>query len=103
MGLYVLFKIIAAFAAFGAVGHLRRWPQDGVPLSAFVVGSPMLPETVLQMPGANTWATSIFLTLVVLGFNSAFVMLDVVVAALICDPSMVKGWAWGKGQSQDDE
>jgi solute carrier family 6 GABA transporter-like protein 1 len=51
----------------------------------------MLPEAVLQMPGANTWATSIFLTLVVLGFNSAFVMLDVVVVALICDPSMVKG------------
>jgi solute carrier family 6 GABA transporter-like protein 1 len=40
-------------------------------------------------PGSNFWAVLLFFTLVVLGFSSAFVMLDVVVT-LICDSGMVK-------------
>ncbi|RAR15030.1 SNF-domain-containing protein [Stemphylium lycopersici] len=80
-GSNVLFENFAAFAVFGVVGFLRRWPQDGERLGAFVV--------VLQMPGANFWAVLLFFTLVVLGFSSAFVMLDVVVT-LICDSGLVK-------------
>ena len=34
----VLFENFAAFAIFGVVGFLRRWPQDGERLGAFVVG-----------------------------------------------------------------
>ena len=37
-GSNVLFENFAAFAVFGVVGYLRRWPQDGVRLGAFVVG-----------------------------------------------------------------
>ncbi|KAH7076472.1 hypothetical protein BKA63DRAFT_283333 [Paraphoma chrysanthemicola] len=88
-GSNVLFENFAAFAIFGVVGYLRRWPQDGERLGAFVVGFLTLPEAVLQMPGANFWAILLFFTLVVLGFSSAFVMLDVVVT-LICDSGMVK-------------
>lgn len=77
-GSNVLFENFAAFAVFGVVGYLRRWPQDGVRLGAFVVGFLTLPEAVLQMPGANWWAILLFFTLVVLGFSSAFVMLDAV-------------------------
>ncbi|KAF2030005.1 SNF-domain-containing protein [Setomelanomma holmii] len=88
-GSNVLFENFAAFAVFGVVGYLRRWPQDGVRLGAFVVGFLTLPEAVLQMPGANFWAILLFFTLVVLGFSSAFVMLDVVLT-LICDSGMVK-------------
>jgi solute carrier family 6 GABA transporter-like protein 1 len=88
-GSNVLFENFAAFAVFGVVGYLRRWPTDGVRLGAFVVGFLTLPEAVLQMPGANFWAVLLFFTLVVLGFSSAFVMLDVVVT-LICDSGMVK-------------
>ncbi|EDU50765.1 sodium-dependent noradrenaline transporter [Pyrenophora tritici-repentis Pt-1C-BFP] len=88
-GSNVLFENFAAFAVFGVVGYLRRWPQDGVRLGAFVVGFLTLPEAVLQMPGANFWAVLLFFTLVVLGFSSAFVMLDVVVT-LICDSGLVK-------------
>jgi solute carrier family 6 GABA transporter-like protein 1 len=88
-GSNVLFENFAAFAVFGVVGFLRRWPQDGERLGAFVVGFLTLPEAVLQMPGANFWAVLLFFTLVVLGFSSAFVMLDVVVT-LICDSGMVK-------------
>ncbi|KAF2018521.1 SNF-domain-containing protein [Aaosphaeria arxii CBS 175.79] len=83
-GSNVLFENFAAFAVFGVVGFLRRWPQDGVRLGAFVVGFLTLPEAVLQMPGANFWAVLLFFTLVVLGFSSAFVMLDAV-ATLVVD------------------
>lgn len=79
----VLFENFAAFAAFGIVGYLRLWPQDGVRLGAFVVGFLTLPEAVIQMPGSNFWAILLFFTLVVLGFSSAFVMLDAVATVLV--------------------
>ncbi|KAL4964297.1 sodium:neurotransmitter symporter family protein [Aspergillus stella-maris] len=88
-GSNVLFENFAAFAVFGVVGYLRRWPQDGERLGAFVVGFLTLPEAVLHMPGANFWAVLLFFTLVVLGFSSAFVMLDAV-ATLIIDSGHVK-------------
>jgi solute carrier family 6 GABA transporter-like protein 1 len=88
-GSNVLFENFAAFAVFGVVGFLQRWPEDGVRLGAFTVGFLTLPEAVLQMPGANFWAVLLFFTLIVLGFSSAFVMLDVVVT-LICDSGMTK-------------
>ncbi|KAI0140529.1 hypothetical protein GGR57DRAFT_423868 [Xylariaceae sp. FL1272] len=80
----VLFENVAAFAVFGVVGFLRMWPQDGVRLGAFVVGFLTLPEAVLHLPGANFWAVLLFFTLIVLGFSSAFVMLDAT-ATLIVD------------------
>lgn len=93
-GSNVLFENFAAFAVFGVVGEsctiselmpgfLRRFPQDGVRLGAFVVGFLTLPEAVLQMPGSNFWAFLLFFTLIVLGFSSAFVMLDVVATLLV--------------------
>lgn len=88
-GSNVLFENFAAFAVFGVVGYLRRWPEDGVRLGAFVVGFLTLPEAVLQMPGSNFWAVLLFFTLIVLGFSSAFVMLDVAVT-LICDSGLTK-------------
>ncbi|KAL2376667.1 hypothetical protein RJZ90_007345 [Blastomyces dermatitidis] len=75
-GSNVLFENVAAFAIFGVVGYLRRWPDSNEQLGAFVVGFLTLPEAVLHMPGANFWAVLLFFTLVVLGFSSAFVMLD---------------------------
>ncbi|KAI0446008.1 hypothetical protein F4803DRAFT_75936 [Xylaria telfairii] len=75
-GSNVLFENVAAFAVFGVVGFLRIWPQDGVRLGAFVVGFLTLPEAVLHLPGSNFWAILLFFTLIVLGFSSAFVMLD---------------------------
>jgi SNF family Na+-dependent transporter len=63
--------------------------KDLFRLGAFVVGFLTLPEAVLQMPGANFWAFVLFFTLIVLGFSSAFVMLDVVVT-LICDSGLTK-------------
>ena len=83
-GSNVLFENFAAFAIYGVVGFLERWPKPDERLGAFTVGFLTLPEAVLQMPGANFWAVLLFFTLVVLGFSSAFVMLDAT-ATLICD------------------
>lgn len=87
-GSNVLFENFAAFASFGCVGYLRRWPWESDPLGAFVLGFLTLPEAVLHMPGSNFWAVLLFFTLVVLGFSSAFVMLDVV--ATLCVDSGIK-------------
>ena len=86
-GSNVLFENFAAFAIFGVIGYLRKWPQDGEELGAFTVGFLTLPEAVLHMPGSNFWAVLVFFTLVVLGFSSAFVMVDVV-ATLIVDSGL---------------
>ncbi|KAJ5984716.1 Sodium:neurotransmitter symporter [Penicillium waksmanii] len=86
-GSNVLFENFAAFAVFGVVGYLQRWPEDGERLGAFVVGFLTLPEAVLHMPGSNWWAILLFFTLVVLGFSSAFVMLDAA-ATLAVDAGM---------------
>ncbi|KAL4881793.1 hypothetical protein BJY04DRAFT_188122 [Aspergillus karnatakaensis] len=86
-GSNVLFENFAAFAVFGVVGFLERWPEDGVRLGAFVVGFLTLPEATLQMPGSNFWAILLFFTLIVLGFSSAFVMLDAV-ATLVVDSGL---------------
>ncbi|KAI0506737.1 sodium-dependent noradrenaline transporter [Xylaria bambusicola] len=83
----VVFENVAAFAVFGIVGFLRLWPQDGVRLGAFVVGFLTLPEAVLHLPGANFWAVLLFLTLIVLGFSSAFVLIDAA-ATLIMDSGL---------------
>jgi solute carrier family 6 GABA transporter-like protein 1 len=79
----VLFENFAALAIFGIVGFLRRWPWESDRLGAFVVGFLTLPEAVLQMPGSQFWAFLLFFTLIVLGFSSAFVMLDVVATLLV--------------------
>ena len=80
----VLFENFAAFAIFGIIGNLARWPwNEPGPLGAFAVGFLTLPQAVLEMPGSNFWAILLFFTLIVLGFSSAFVMLDVVATLLV--------------------
>jgi solute carrier family 6 GABA transporter-like protein 1 len=84
-GSNVLFENFAAFAIFGVVGYLRKWPwEDPKKLGSFTIGFLTLPEAVLHMPGANFWSVIVFFTLIVLGFSSAFVMVDVV-ATVITD------------------
>jgi solute carrier family 6 GABA transporter-like protein 1 len=75
----VLFENIAAFAVYGVVGFLGLFPQDGVRLGSFAVGFITLPSAVTEMPAANLWAVLLFFTLVVLGYSSAFAMVDALV------------------------
>lgn len=72
----MVFECTAAFAVFGVVGFLRRWPVEGEPIGGFTIGFLTLPAAVVEMPGANLWAVLLFFTLMVLGFSSAFAMLD---------------------------
>ncbi|KAG6094546.1 hypothetical protein E4U30_003252 [Claviceps sp. LM220 group G6] len=79
----VLFENIAAFAVYGVVGFLGISPKDGVRLGSFTVGFITLPSAVAQMPGANFWAVMLFLTLMVMGYSSAFAMVDAIVTLIM--------------------
>ena len=79
----VLFENIAAFAVFGVVGYLGMMPDPDVRLGSFTVGFLTLPEAINQMPVPNLWAILLFFTLMVLGYSSAFAMLDAVVTLVM--------------------
>jgi solute carrier family 6 GABA transporter-like protein 1 len=79
----VLFENIAAFAVFGVVGFLNMRPDPESPVGAFSIGFQTLPEAVSQMPASNFWAVMLFFTLMVLGYSSAFAMLDAVVTLVM--------------------
>ncbi|KAH9436226.1 hypothetical protein MCOR02_005134 [Pyricularia oryzae] len=80
----MVFECTAAFAVFGVVGFLRMFPEPGAaPIGGFTIGFLTLPAAVEQMPGANFWAIALFFTLMVLGFSSAFAMLDAVVTLVM--------------------
>lgn len=75
----VLFENVAAFAVYGVIGFLGLSPHDGVRLGSFTVGFITLPSAVAQMPWANFWAFLLFFILMVLGYSSAFAMVDAIV------------------------
>lgn len=79
----VVFENVASFTVFGVVGFLELWPKENEPLGSFTVGFLTLPLAVTEMPGANFWAVALFFTLMVLGFSSAFAMLDAIVTLVM--------------------
>lgn len=78
-----LFESIAAFAVFGVIGFLGITPDPQTRLGSFDIGFRTLPLAITEMPGANFWAVALFFTLMVLGFSSAFAMLDAVVTLVM--------------------
>ncbi|CAJ0550548.1 Ff.00g104780.m01.CDS01 [Fusarium sp. VM40] len=89
----VLFEGFAAFAAFGVVGYLDMMPVPGERIGAFTIGFLTLPTAITQLPGSSFWAFALFFTLVVLGYSSAFAMVDAVVT-LVMDtkPKIRREW-----------
>lgn len=79
----VFFEGFAAFAAFGVVGYLGLFPVPGERIGAFTIGFLTLPTAITEMPGANFWAIALFFTLMVLGYSSAFAMLDAVITLVM--------------------
>lgn len=79
----VLFENIASFAVYGVLGFLNRFPEPGVRLGSFEVGFITLPTAVTQMPAANLWAVLLFFVLMVLGYSSAFAMVDALVTLVM--------------------
>lgn len=79
----VLFENIAAFAVFGVVGFLGMYPDPNERIGSFTIGFLTLPEAIVEMPVPNLWAILLFFTLMVLGYSSAFAMLDAVVTLIM--------------------
>ncbi|KAL2073520.1 hypothetical protein VTL71DRAFT_10846 [Oculimacula yallundae] len=88
-----LFECIAAFAVFGVIGFLGMTPTPGERVGSFTIGFITLPLAVTEMPGANFWAIALFFTLMVLGFSSAFAMLDAAVTLAMDAQKRVPRWA----------
>lgn len=75
-----IFENVAAFAVYGVVGFVGLWPWESKePIGGFTVGFLTLPVAIVEMPAPNFWAVMLFFALMVLGFSSAFAMLDAVV------------------------
>ncbi|CZS98469.1 related to sodium-and chloride-dependent GABA transporter 1 [Rhynchosporium graminicola] len=88
-----LFECIAAFAVFGVIGFLGMIPTPDERVGSFTIGFITLPLAVTEMPGANFWAVALFFTLMVLGFSSAFAMLDAPVTLTMDAQKKVPRWA----------
>ncbi|KAM3474866.1 hypothetical protein MY8738_007664 [Beauveria namnaoensis] len=89
----VLFENVAAFIVYGVIGFLGITPGGGERLGSFVVGFITLPTAVTQMPGANFWAVMLFFTLMVLGYSSAFAMVDAIVTLIMdAHPRFSRPW-----------
>lgn len=82
-GSNVLFENVAAFAPMSVVGHLNMIPDPDNPIGAFSLGFMTLPAVTASLPGAQFWSFALFFTLVVLGYSSAFAMLDAVVTLIM--------------------
>ncbi|KAK7416829.1 hypothetical protein QQZ08_011852 [Neonectria magnoliae] len=89
----VFFEGFAAFAAFGVIGYMGMSPVDGERIGAFTIGFLTLPTAITELPAANFWAFALFFTLMVLGYSSAFAMLDAVVT-LVMDSGIKARREW---------
>lgn len=89
----VAFENIAAFAVYGVVGFLEMVPNPAERLGAFTVGFITLPSAVAEMPVPNLWAVLLFFTLMVLGYSSAFAMVDAIVTLIMdAHPKFSRPW-----------
>lgn len=72
----------AAFAAFGVMGFVGYDPATAEPLSTFEVGFITYPTAIANLPGANVWAVVFFITLYLLGIDSAFAYVEPLTTAV---------------------
>ncbi|KAG9237783.1 putative sodium/chloride dependent neurotransmitter transporter [Amylocarpus encephaloides] len=75
-----LFEI---FAVLGCIGFLQLFPDPNSRIGSSDIGFLTWLEAVANMPGANFWAVALFFTLMVLGFSSAFAILDSIVTLIM--------------------
>ncbi|KAI0562960.1 hypothetical protein FGB62_48g116 [Gracilaria domingensis] len=75
-----IYEVIAGFAAFGVVGFLNL-PTDKT-LSTFTLAFLTYPQALAELPGSNVWSVLFFLTIVILGIDSAFGLLEGLVTVL---------------------
>jgi solute carrier family 6 GABA transporter-like protein 1 len=67
--------MIAGFAGFGVAGFLKLVPGTDK-LGTFKLGFITWPAAIAELPGANAWSVIFFLTLFLLGIDSAFSLVE---------------------------
>mmetsp|Transcript_139792 Transcript_139792/g.243374 ORF Transcript_139792/g.243374 Transcript_139792/m.243374 type:complete len:795 (-) Transcript_139792:289-2673(-) len=82
-----VFSFLCGFAVFGTLGFLAK--QQGVSVDEVASASITLafvtyPSALVQLDGANFWCIITFVTLFLLGIDSAFSMLEAI-TTVICD------------------
>eukprot|EP00127_Corallochytrium_limacisporum_P007082 Clim_evm1s242 gene=Clim_evmTU1s242 len=87
------FSFFAGFAVFSTLGYFAE--QEGVPISEVSSGGKSLafvafPVTLAKLPAANFFSALFFLTLILLGIDSAFANTEAVVTTLD-DMRLMKG------------
>jgi SNF family Na+-dependent transporter len=78
-------SIFAGFVVFSVLGHMSE--TTGVPIEDVAVGGPSLafivfPEALTTLPAPYFFAVLFFLMLVLLGIDSAFANVELIVASL---------------------
>mmetsp|Transcript_19144 Transcript_19144/g.21474 ORF Transcript_19144/g.21474 Transcript_19144/m.21474 type:complete len:104 (-) Transcript_19144:843-1154(-) len=72
-------SFISGFTVFSIIGYLR---ESGSPVSnqvaSFGLAYIALPTAASEMPGSNFWNLLLFLTLFLLGIDSAFSMVEAI-------------------------
>ncbi|TLD32850.1 hypothetical protein PspLS_00938 [Pyricularia sp. CBS 133598] len=82
-------EVASGFSIFGIVGYLGLHPDTGEVLGTYNLAFITIPAAIVQMPASNFWAVLFFFTIMVLGFSSAFAMLESIVT-LIMDTGVSK-------------
>jgi len=80
-----LFSFVAGFAVFGTMGHLAK--EQGVSVGSLRIGGPALmfgtyPVALNSGSGGEHWNRLLFITIFLLGIDSAFSMVEGVVTVL---------------------
>jgi solute carrier family 6 (neurotransmitter transporter, GABA) member 1 len=65
------YEMIAGFSAFGIAGFMKKDPANAN-LGTFTLGFEVWPAALADLPGAQIWSIIFFLTLFLLGIDSAF-------------------------------
>ena len=72
-----LVSFISGFTVFSMIGYLRATGNDThVPTSSFTLAFISLPSALSEISGAHFWNITLFLTLFLLGIDSAFAMVE---------------------------
>lgn len=75
------YEIVAGFAAFGVIGFLNI-PRDQN-LTTFTIAFITYPQALAELPGSNVWSVLFFVTVILLGIDSAFGLLEGAVTVIV--------------------
>lgn len=77
-----LYEVVAGFAAFGVIGFLGLNPSEQK-LGTFRLAFLTYPAAVAKIPGSNLWAVLFFITIIFLGIDSGFGLIEGMLTVVI--------------------